>query len=239
LGEAAADEDVAGAAKDWVKKSKRRAKEIAAELARKKDEELQAMDAELAARYDERDLAGLRVAHEADEFKEGEENILTLKDSRLIGADEGSDDELENVNMAEYKRTDTRLDLKKKGKNVNQYTGLDDEEFSTGKKAGILSKYDADIKDGSIDPSSSTGFRLGVGRGDSTRDEDDEANTFEAVSRPVDRSAESRQELAKELNKTLMDLNYDKNVATSDYLQEGDAGFKKLKVSSICQMVVP
>lgn len=223
-------DDGEDAAKAWVKKSKKRAKEVAAELAKKKAAELEAMDAELQARYDESDLKGLKIGHDLDDFTEGQDEILTLRDSRAMGL-EDDDDELENVNMADYKRTEERLDLKKQGKDGHAYTGLDDQEFTTGKKAGILSKYDVDIKDDPSIERSSTGFRLGGPSTTSRAANEESANTFQAVAQPVVRTTESKQELAKELNKTLMNLEYDKAIEASDYLKEGDAGFKKLKVS--------
>ncbi|CEH15659.1 U4/U6.U5 snRNP associated protein [Ceraceosorus bombacis] len=40
---------------------------------------------------------------------------------------------------------------------------------------------------------------------------------------------ERKREAARLLNRTMLDLNYDKNQEVSDYLQEGDAGFKRPK----------
>ena len=46
---------------------------------------------------------GVRLRHDADDFKEGESVILTLADKRIL--DEGGDeDELENVNKAEQEK---------------------------------------------------------------------------------------------------------------------------------------
>lgn len=38
--------------------------------------------------YGESDLKGIKVAHDQDDFEEGEETVLTLKDSRVLD-DEG------------------------------------------------------------------------------------------------------------------------------------------------------
>lgn len=76
-------------AKAWVKRQKKRAKELAAK--REKDleeEERRAAEEGSASRYGEDDLRGLKVAHGADDFEEGEDHVLTLKDSRVLD-DEG------------------------------------------------------------------------------------------------------------------------------------------------------
>ena len=88
LGEDGDAADAAADAKAWVKRTKKRAKEVAAELARKREAELEEMDQLASARYDERDLAGLKVGHDEDEFETGEDHVLTLKDSKLLD-DEG------------------------------------------------------------------------------------------------------------------------------------------------------
>jgi len=165
---------------------------------------LEDLDRELNARYDESDLAGMKVGHALDAFQE-EETVLTLKDKRLLDDDE--DDELVNVNIDEQTRTEMRLDLKKKGKQLGQYTAFDDDEFvnDIGKKRSILSKYDTDINDSSSLRSTSLGFVLGASAVLSGQ-QGDAAATFEAVSQPVSRTAESRQVVAKELTKTLSDV---------------------------------
>lgn len=70
------------------------------------------------------------------------------------------DDELHNVNISENAKTKHALDLKKKGKQAGQYTGLDDDEFEDGPGSsarGVLSKYDEDFDAIKVD-----GFRLGA-----------------------------------------------------------------------------
>lgn len=80
------DEDE-GDTKAWVKRQKKRAKELAAK--REKDqEEMDNLAEQGLAEYGERDLTGIKVAHEQDDFEEGEETVLTLKDSRILD-DEG------------------------------------------------------------------------------------------------------------------------------------------------------
>ena len=71
-------------AKNWIKKQKKRAKERERELAEKRQRDMEESD---RAVYDERDLEGLKVSHGADEFGEGEDVVLTLKDSRVLAGD--------------------------------------------------------------------------------------------------------------------------------------------------------
>ncbi|KAJ9475698.1 hypothetical protein PHBOTO_005773 [Pseudozyma hubeiensis] len=188
----------------WLKESKKRAKEHAARRAK----ELEEQEARQQAQYRESDLAGLRVGHDADEFGEGEERILTLRDAGVL---DGADDELMDAALDQAQRDAKNLERKKGAK---QYTGLDEEEALTGKKAGVLSKYDADLPDGGITSAEDAGFRLGTNLS------------------AADRQAQLRQEAeqaAKLANKQLLSLDYEKNQEVSDYLQEGDVGFKKPK----------
>lgn len=81
---------------------------------------------------------------------------MTLKDSKVLGEDgtwvsrrcricplTETEDELQNVNMADNEALKAAKERKRKAQ--AQYTGLDDEEFDEdriGKKADILGKYD-------------------------------------------------------------------------------------------------
>ncbi|POY74859.1 hypothetical protein BMF94_2132 [Rhodotorula taiwanensis] len=201
-------------AKAWVRRQKKRAKELAAKRAKEQEEEDRLAEEEerdRANKYGERDLAGLKVAHGAEAFEEGEDTVLTLKDSRIL---DDEDDELHNVNLSENAKTKHALDLKKKGKNAGQYTGLDDDEFEggPGSSRGVLSKYDEDFDSIKVD-----GFRLGSapsaasakGKGRAT-DGDDAMNG------------------SSEREKVKLSMDYTKTFNT-DYLQEGEAGFKKPK----------
>lgn len=188
----------------WIKESKKRAKEHAARRAK----ELEEQEARQQAEYRESDLAGLRVGHDADEFGEGEERILTLRDAGVL---DDADDELMDSALDQAERDAKNLERKKGAK---EYTGLDDEEALTGRKRGVLAKYDSDLPEGDFASSGESGFRLGA-----------------SVS-AADRQARLRQEAeeaAKLANKQLLSLDYTKNQEISDYLQEGDIGFKKPK----------
>lgn len=199
-------------AADWVKQSRKKAKERQAELEKLRAREKELEDRDREAVYGEDELAGLRVAHGAEDIEEGQDLILTLADKKVLDDD---DDELQNVNLAEYKRTKKRLDLKKRGKDAYKYTGYDDEEFENGgQKRGVLSKYDEEIdgvKDGE-------GFKLGGALPSSSRGTAPSGGGFGG-------SAPTEQ---RELNRDLLSLDYDK-LEQNDYLQEGEVGFRVKK----------
>ncbi|KFY00585.1 hypothetical protein O988_03239 [Pseudogymnoascus sp. VKM F-3808] len=131
LGEA--DEDDQDA-KSWLIKQKKRQREI--EKARKREKEL--AEAEKEAEYTEKDLAGVKVGHELDTFQEGEDHVLTLKDT-TIDENEEEGDELENTDLREREKLKELLELKKK-KPVYNPNDIDDSEDRT-----ILSHYDVEI----------------------------------------------------------------------------------------------
>ncbi|TDL16570.1 SART-1 protein [Rickenella mellea] len=185
----------------WLKKSKKREKE----LAKKRQEEQEDMDKQFQGEdYTEKDLAGLKVSHDLDGLAEGEDQILTLKDSRILDNEE---DELQNVELAEHEKTKKNNELKIKKRD---YTGYDDEEFVDGQagvRRSILAKYDEDL-----DGPRETGFRLG-----------DSGPKSSKVTREMEENA------AAVVNKSLLSIDYAKNMEITDYLQEGDVGFKKPK----------
>ncbi|CAA7267035.1 unnamed protein product [Cyclocybe aegerita] len=195
-----AEEDVDDTLK-WIKRNKKKERE----LAKKRQQELENRDKELEAEYTERDLVGLKVSHDFEGMDEGDARILTLKDSRILDNDE---DELHNVEMAEEERTKKRLELKIKKRD---YTGYDDDEFAEGNqglmKRSILAKYDEDIEG-----SRQSDFRLGSSMTSSQKQQE----------------ARKQQEAAS-VNKSLLSIDYAKNIETNDYIQEGEIGFKKPK----------
>src|SRR5258708_5334844 len=92
------------------------------------------------------DLEGLKVSHDFDELNEGEARVLTLKDSRILDNEgksicfliyiaiyayiiSNSEDELQNVEMAESEKDKKNKELKIERRD---YTGYDDEEFTEG-----------------------------------------------------------------------------------------------------------
>ncbi|KAK9778657.1 putative SART-1 protein [Seiridium cardinale] len=125
-------------AKSWLLNQKKRQKRI--DKARKLEEELAAAEAAAAAavQYTSKDLAGVKVTHEISAFEDGDEQILTLKDSNIIG-DEDEGDELENLDLRDREKLQEKLDLKKK-KPVYDPNAVDE----TGERS-ILAQYDEEI----------------------------------------------------------------------------------------------
>ncbi|KFZ05744.1 hypothetical protein V501_08053 [Pseudogymnoascus sp. VKM F-4519 (FW-2642)] len=122
-------------AKSWLIKQKKRQREI--EKARKLEKER--VEAEKEAEYTEKDLAGVKVGHELGTFQEGEDHVLTLKDT-TIDENEEEGDELENTDLREREKLKDLLELKKK-KPVYNPNDIDDSEDRT-----ILSHYDVEIE---------------------------------------------------------------------------------------------
>lgn len=177
----------------WLKQAQKKAKEHAERRA-KELEELEA-----AATYGEADLAGLRVAHDIDDFdlQEGDEGrVLTLRDSKILDGDE---DELMDASL-EQKELDRRNEERKKG--PKQYTGIDEEEdmssMALGKKKSVLSKYDADIperqRDRAMMGDSDGGFRLG--------------GSTETSAERKERKQRELEEEARRANRSLLNLDY-------------------------------
>jgi U4/U6.U5 tri-snRNP-associated protein 1 len=135
-GKGLADDDDEVDVKSWLKNQKKRQKKI--EAARKAEEERAAAEAAKAAEHTAADLAGVKVAHDMAAFLDGDDQVLTLKDTGVLeNEDEG--DELENIALREQEKLQERLDLKKK-RPVYDPNDIDE----TG-ETGLLSKYDEEI----------------------------------------------------------------------------------------------
>lgn len=200
LGEASDDED---SAMKWIKKSRKREKQLAEKRAR----ELAEMDkAYESVNYDSADLSGMKVAHDLAEFDDGGEVILTLKDSGVLDEDEDGI-QLTNVNLEEREKLRKNLDNKKKKPGYNVY---DDEEFTIGGGAkNILSQYDEEL-----DGPKRTSFVIGQ----QGRIAADPAK-FEQAS------------IAEKLKAQAVDLKYEKMQEVKDYYTQEEAAltFKKPK----------
>ncbi|GAB7360468.1 hypothetical protein MBLNU230_g8420t1 [Neophaeotheca triangularis] len=123
--------------REWLKQSKKRQKKI--EKARKAAEEFAERDKEAMPEYSSKDLAGVKVGHDVNEFDDlTGEQILTLKDAE-IGSDSG-EDELEHQGLVAQKQVDKKNKMKQKSAT---YDAADAHE---GNK-GILSHYDEGDKD--------------------------------------------------------------------------------------------
>jgi U4/U6.U5 tri-snRNP-associated protein 1 len=131
-GKGLADDDEEVDVKSWLKNQKKRQKKI--DATRKTAEEKAAAEAK-AAEHTAADLAGVKVGHDMATFLDGDDQILTLKDTGVLeNEDEG--DELENLTLREQEKLQERLDLKKK-RPVYDPNDIDE----TG-EIGLLSKYD-------------------------------------------------------------------------------------------------
>ncbi|GAA5867776.1 hypothetical protein JCM1840_006689 [Sporobolomyces johnsonii] len=199
--------------KAWVKRQKKRAKELAEKRAREQEEAdrlAEEEERERATKYGTDDLKGIKVAHGAEAFEEGEEHVLTLKDSRIL---DDEDDELHNLNLSENAKHAAALALKKKGRQAGQYTGFDDDEFveGGGAKRGVLSKYDE-----GFEGPKEEGFRLGA------------AVAQKSGKGKAREGEEGMGDEGGEREKVKLSMDYTKTFNT-DYLQEGDVGFKKPK----------
>lgn len=134
LGEADEKEDLD--TKTWLLQQKKRRKKLEKERLAKLEKEL--AERENAPEYTAEDLAGVKVAHELEDFEGGEEQILTLKDS-TINQNEEEGDELENLDLKEREALTERLSSKIK-KPVYDPHAENEEGGST-----ILKHYDETI----------------------------------------------------------------------------------------------
>ena len=122
--------------KTWLQQQKKRQKKLEKEKTRKLEAEL--AERENAPEYTEKDLAGVKVAHELDDFEGGGDQVLTLKDA-TIDQNEEEGDELENVDLRERELLSEKLNLKKK-KPV-----YDPNAEAEGSNGSILKHYDETI----------------------------------------------------------------------------------------------
>lgn len=134
LGEA--DEVTELDTKTWLIQQKKRQKKLERERLRKLEREL--AEREQQPGYTAEDLAGVQVGHELDDFEEGGEQILTLKDATIDQYEEEGD-ELENFDMKEREALNERLEVKKKKPVYNPNDA--DESASTT----LLKHYDETI----------------------------------------------------------------------------------------------
>ena len=129
--EADVDDDMA-----WLKSSKKRQKKIAKEEQMRKELEERERQALEAMQYTDKDLAGVKVGHEVDQFDD-EDQILVLKDTAVDGEDE---DELEAVSLREKERLQERLDSKKRKR------AYDPNDMDESDQKSILAQYDEEIE---------------------------------------------------------------------------------------------
>uniref|UniRef100_A0A1Q3F3Z5 Putative u4/u6.u5 snrnp associated protein n=1 Tax=Culex tarsalis TaxID=7177 RepID=A0A1Q3F3Z5_CULTA len=158
--------------------------------------------------YKDRDLRGLRVEHDVEEFKEGRQVILTLKDADVL--DEEAGDTLVNVNMMDDERYKRNVENRKQNPNHYGYNVYDEEvdEFGMVKERDILGKYNEEL-----------GER--------------KKSSFTIGSNAEHEAAEKRRQLeirAKLQNKKLDSLNTVPLTLATEYFNETEiASFKKPK----------
>ncbi|KAF2994955.1 hypothetical protein E8E13_002688 [Curvularia kusanoi] len=128
--EAPDDDDMA-----WLKGTKKRQKKIMKAEQMQRELEERERQAREAMQYTESDLAGVKVGHEVDQFDDGEDQILVLKDTAVDAED---DDELEAVALKERERLQERLDSKKRKR------AYDPNDENSEKS--ILAQYDEEIE---------------------------------------------------------------------------------------------
>ncbi|KAL8646413.1 MAG: hypothetical protein Q9226_006869 [Calogaya cf. arnoldii] len=195
LGEA--DEATELDTKTWLLQQKKRQRKLERERLRKLEKELE--EREQAADHTAEDLAGVKVAHGLEDFENGGEQILTLKDAG-IDENEEEGDELENQEMREREALQDRMDVKKK-KPVYDPHATDEAGDST-----ILKHYDE-----TIDGKKRKRFIL-----------DGQGSTAE------EREA-MRESVGKKLKTEAISLEKVIDLPASDYKEDQEARIKKSK----------
>lgn len=95
--------------------------------------------------YTDKNLKGLKVDHDMDEFSEGKTVILTLKDADVLN--EKDVDTLVNVNMIDEARYRKNVENKKKNPLAYGYNVYEEQYDELGNpiERSILEKYDEDL----------------------------------------------------------------------------------------------
>lgn len=215
LGESDSEDD----AKAWISKSrkiedeKKRAQQRA-KMLEEMDEEIEKTTVRrrpqkegTSSRYSERDLKGLKVAHDIDSFKEDRQVILTLQDQDVLGED---GDTLVNINMIDDEKYKKNVEVKKQNPLHYGYDVYEDQydEFGNFIGRGMLSKYD-DVLEGE----KRNTFTIGESK--------------ELIQEQQRRALEVK---AKLQGKTLESLNFEPYKIASDHFTEEElTKFKKPK----------
>uniref|UniRef100_A0A1I8ICL6 U4/U6.U5 tri-snRNP-associated protein 1 n=2 Tax=Macrostomum lignano TaxID=282301 RepID=A0A1I8ICL6_9PLAT len=165
LGDDSDEEDKDLSAAAWIERS--RNLEAERRLAEQRAKELAELDAEFdvsrlveadvaSSAYSSNDLAGLRVAHSAKKFKEGQTTVLVLQDRGVLDSnDDDAAETLINVNMVDDERHAENVRNRAQvgsawhaaNAGLEGEAGLDDEDDELGGAAGpsVLAKYDSVI----------------------------------------------------------------------------------------------
>ena len=133
-------------ASDWVTQSR-----VDEEKSLKKKKTKEASERN---EYEAKDLQGMKIKHDMEDFQDGSTVILTLKDSYLLdgaGLNEATD-ELENVEMSERDRRKLK-EAKEKKARMPVYNGYEEEDSFEPHAVGaprmlkILTQYDEEQKE--------------------------------------------------------------------------------------------
>lgn len=211
LGESDSDDDPS----KWVEKNRKIQEEKKKAIARSKmfeemDEEMAVATSRREAKrksYKEKDLQGLKVAHDIESFTEDRHVILTLKDQDVLGED---GDTLVNVNMLDNERYKKNVEVRRQNPNHYGYDVYEEQydQFGNFVGRGVLGKYDDEI-----DGDRPTTFTLGESR--------------ELIQEQQRKALEIK---AKLMNKTLETLNTEPlRLASDHYTHEELTKFKKPK----------
>ncbi|KAL9618163.1 MAG: hypothetical protein Q9160_007113 [Pyrenula sp. 1 TL-2023] len=186
--------------KAWLMGQKKRQKKLEKARARKMEEELAERERLASLRYDEADLAGVKVGHEANAFEgvDGEQ-ILTLKDN-TIEENEEEGDELENLGLREKEALKDRLELKKRKAVYDPHADAEDGERK------ILGQYDEEI-----DGKKRKRFTLG------------------GLTGTIEEREAKRQEVGERLRAQPITLDILKELPQSDYVEVSEVKMKKPK----------
>ncbi|KAG7209511.1 hypothetical protein KM043_015596 [Ampulex compressa] len=150
LGECDSDDDT----KAWIDKTRRlqeekKKAEERAKMLDQLDEEFgignlvkEELHSARNTAYTEKDLRGLKVEHNIDNFEEGKMVILTLKDQEVL---DENDDVLVNVNITDEERYKRSVLNKTKKPGYDAYDDENFDEFGLPKN-NVLEKYDEEIE---------------------------------------------------------------------------------------------
>lgn len=146
LGESLAAQGKAESAASWVQQAKEAHARAHQEEERAKQEEFRRREVATQTGYDSDDIRNLKVGHGVDGLEEGDEVILTLKDSNILDGDSLnlSEDELENVKMIDSERTKEHNDRRGRRPRYDVF-GEDPEDDSV-----LLAKYSEKKRQASI-----------------------------------------------------------------------------------------
>jgi len=149
LGEANDDEPLD--VKAWVKRSRKRQRELAAKRAAELEQQDKEFQEEYTsgtkprsflrrAEYGPEHLEGLKVGHDIDDIGAGEGTILTLKDRGILDGDDDEGDELISTALVEKERLQENLKNKARKPRYDPYA----EEYDESGQKKILRQYDED-----------------------------------------------------------------------------------------------